>query len=172
MATQPEYEMYRSFFTLEEERSKSLMETAKVYLTLITLFFGYLGYKIGDSQFDAFMRLKYGYFPWGLALYGLVFLLILIALTMTVISLFMHDYERVTDPQRFFEKMIQSDATIDERYDLIITNTNGATEVNREQNNRKARNLKMASWSLLVGFVVYGLIFLIAAWLKSKATAT
>ncbi len=167
MASKDQFEAFKLFFGWEEDRAKSLTETGKIYLALISAFFAYLGYKLTDTQFSELIALRAGPLPWGLLLYASVFVLLVIGLAATLLSLFVHNYEEIVNPQEFFEQSVATNWTDSQFYDALITNLNVTTEVNSKVNDIRAMKLQVASYSLFFGFVLYGVVFLTASWCKA-----
>jgi hypothetical protein len=167
MASKELFEAFKFFYVAEDERAISLTDSGKIYLTLISLFFAYLGYKITDSQFDHFIQLKLGGFSYGFALYALVFVCLLIGLASTLLSLFMHDYEDIADAEELFGRVLREQLSDESFFDLLIANMNVATKINAEVSDQRAFRLQIASYSLFVGFVMYGGVFLTSAWCKA-----
>jgi hypothetical protein len=63
-------------------------------------------------------------FFYGFVLYVFVFLCLLLGLACTLWSLFMHDYEDITDPQELLERTIEEDLCEEAFFDILITNMN------------------------------------------------
>ena len=168
MATKEQFEAFKTFFAWEEDRAKSLTETAKVYLTLLTLFFAYFGYKITDTQFDRFIGYHVGTLRWGFWLYVVVFVALIYALTMTLRAIFMHDYEQIAEPMEFFDRSVDRGWDNEAFFDAFTANMLAATDANSAVNDQRAAKLQRASYALLAGFVIYGIVFLASAWCKTS----
>ena len=165
MATKDQFDAFKLFYATEEARTASITDSAKIYLTLISLFFAYLGYKISDTQFDALLK----QFSFGFALYALVFVCLLVGLISTLWTLFMHDFEDIADAQELFKRSVEEGYSETELFDVLIVNMNVATKNNGAVNDKRAFKLKIASYSLFAGFLLYGCVFLLAAWCKSHS---
>jgi hypothetical protein len=168
MASKDRFDVFKFFFTWEEDRQKSLTETGKIYLALISAFFAYLGYKLTDTQFSELIALKMGMLPWGLILYGAVFFFLLVGLAATLLTLFVHNYEQVLEPEEFFEDVVASGYGEEQFYDALIANFNVATRTNSRVNDVRALKLQVASYSLFLGFLLYGVVFLSTSWCKAN----
>jgi hypothetical protein len=164
MASKDQFEAFKIFYTAEDARANSLADTAKIYLTLISLFFAYLGYKITDTQFDVLLRLSCGF-----VLYGLVFLCLLIGLASTLLSIFMHNYEEIADAQSLFERSVDEGWSDEDLFDVLITDMNVTTKINADVNDGRALKLQIAAYSLFAGFLLYGVVFLLSAWCKTHS---
>jgi hypothetical protein len=97
-----------------------------------------------------------------------VFFLLLVGLAATLLSLFVHNYEQVLEPEEFFEETVVSAYDEGEFYDALIANFNIATRTNSRVNDVRAVKLQIASYSLFLGFLLYGMVFLSASWCKAN----
>jgi hypothetical protein len=169
MASSQQFEAFKFFFVSEDERAASLTDKGKTYLTLISLFFAYLGYRITDNQFDQFIRLKFASFSYGFFLYALVFVCLLAGLASTLLSLFMHDYEDIADPEKLFDRVLREELSDEQFFDLLIADMNVTTKINAAVSDKRALELQIASYSLFAGFLMYGGVFLISAWCRGHS---
>jgi hypothetical protein len=155
-----ELEQFKFIYSLEDDRAKSLTGTGNIYITLIGLFLGYLGYKSTDTQFAKLLGFHWRGCPVGLVLYGLVFACLLIALAATLLSLFMHNYERPTDLQDFLHNMTTLEwADAEAFFDLAFC-ISAAAVANFTKNNIRAGQLAFASRFLFAALVLYAVAFL------------
>ena len=166
MASKEQFEAFKYLFEWEEERAKSLSESGKVYLTLITLFFAYLGYKVTDGNFELFLRYRLWDMPVPLALYLIMTTFLLAALLLTLYSLFIRPYQQIVEAESFFEHSVALEDTDEEFFDRYIVNMNLATGNNSAVNNSRATCLLFAAVCLFAGFLLYGAVFGISAWCK------
>jgi hypothetical protein len=162
MASKDQFEAFKYLFSWEEERAKSLAESGKNYLTIISLFFAYLGYKITDPALQAFLSKSWRAVPYGMVLYAILMVFFLVSMLATLYSMFMHGYEDVTDAEDIFTRSVEEKMSDDQFYDVLITHMVVATERNSAVNDRRARRLETASVALFGGFVVYGVVFFLA----------
>jgi hypothetical protein len=167
MATKDQFDAFKFLFQWEDDRAKSLGESAKNYVALITLAFGYLGFKLSDADFAKLLAVHLRGYPLGLILYGLMTALLLLSLVLTLVSLFIRRYERITDPNAFFVASVSRGDTVESFFDSMIVDMNVATERNSAVNNSRAYSLIAAALFLLGAIVIYGAIFCLYAWCKA-----
>jgi len=164
MAIKEQFEAFKFMHLQEVDREASLTNTGKLYLTIISLFFAYLGFKLNSDQFRSILKLPEDSILLGMILYSLIFLFVLGSLALTLWSLFMHNYEDIVDAQELFKKVLVRKCNDDVFFALLITNMNIATKINASVSDRRATKLKFASYSLFCGLVLYCIVFLLSLW--------
>jgi hypothetical protein len=156
--TKDQLDQYKFVYGLEDDRAKSLTGTGNIYITLIGVFLGYLGYKSTDSQFAKLLTFEWHGCRVGLVLYALVFVCLLVALGATLLSLFMHSYERPTNMSDFLDHTLgwpDNDA-----FQAFAADVSEAANVNFAMNNQRAGQLSFASHFLFAAVVLYCIAFL------------
>jgi hypothetical protein len=161
MADKEQYEIYKGLFAWEEDRAKSLSESGKIYLSILTIAIALIGYKVGETHISAVAKVQHGGFPTGFAAYVLSLGAFVFGLVMTLMSLRMHKYEQITDPEEFFLQSVDENWTKEVFFDKLIAKMVVATNVNSDTNDRRAGNLAWASYSLLIGVALYGVVILL-----------
>ncbi len=156
MATEKQYDVFKSLYDEEVERYVALEGRAKLYLTIITFYLGTIAFKIKDVM--DFVT-KFGIPIW---LYLGLSIVLLIALLLTVLATRIRSYEGVCDPEQLFNEVKKGDVN-DERFlgrrlaDLAI-----ATNRNIAENNRVAMVLQFASYLLFAAVSLQLIIFIMA----------
>lgn len=150
MATQSHYGVFKDVYNDEIDRSKDLTATGRIYLTVASFF-------LGGAAFQAFDQLA----EIGSAaqlLLGTALLLLGGAFVLVVVSLFVFTYEATFDPLELLESeegLLEEEDFLEDRIvDLAV-----ATQRNFEINDRRARLLKAASFTLLTGVLVALVVF-------------
>lgn len=162
MASKDEIEPYKDMFAAEDDRAKLLTSTGQIYIGLTGTFLGYLGYKATDTQFAALRSLvSADGAHYGVALFVLVFALILGSLILTFCSMLLHSYRRLTDPSHLRDAALDGLWTAEETNDVLIACYIESANVNWAINNGRVRWLEAGSWCLLAGLVLYGIGFLV-----------
>jgi hypothetical protein len=159
--TKDDLDQFKYFYSLEDDRAKSLTGTGNIYTTLIGVFLGYLGYKSTDTQFAKLLVFDWYGCRIGLALYLLVFVFLLIALAFTLWSLFMHNYERVTDPEEFLNYITDGNWDQDMAFRELEVYFSEAANRNFAMNNDRAMKLTIGSYFLFAAVVAYALAFIL-----------
>jgi hypothetical protein len=156
--TKEQLEQYKFVYSLEDDRAKSLTGTGNIYFTLIGVFLGYLGYKSTDTQFAKLLTFEWHGCRVGLILYAAVFVCLLVSLGATLLSLFMHEYERPTNLSDFLNNT--AGWLPDDTFLEFATCVTDAAATNFDMNNRRAGQLSFASHFLFAAVVLYTVAFL------------
>jgi ABC-type iron transport system FetAB ATPase subunit len=146
MASQNQYGVFKAMYDEESARWKDLMDRAKTYISLVTLFSGLLIFKGSDvtEYLGAALQVRVP-FVLGAALF--IGSLIAIVLSTTV-----REYEGSGDPERIINELPEDEVMTDEAFfDDRIAELAAATANNAQQNERLARGLHITSWLLIAG---------------------
>ncbi|HKH33542.1 MAG TPA: hypothetical protein VKA80_05160 [Beijerinckiaceae bacterium] len=106
-------------------------------------------------------KLRHGDFPTGFVVYICSLIAFVSGLVMTLMSLRMHKYAQITDPEELFLQSVDESWTKEVFFDKLIAQMVVATNVNSATNDKRAGNLAWASYSLLVGITLYGVVILL-----------
>ena len=134
-------EVYKGLFGWEEDRAKSLSESGKIYLSILTIAIALIGYKAGETHISSVAKLQHSGIPIGMAIYALSLAAFIAALVSTLMSLRMHKYEEITDGEEMFLRSVDESWTSEKFYDNLIAQIVVATKVNSSTNDNRARNL-------------------------------
>jgi hypothetical protein len=146
MASENQYSVFKAMYDEESARWNGLMDRAKTYISLVTLFSGLLVFKSDDlnGYLGAAPRVRVP-FVLGAALF--ICSLIAIVLSTTV-----REYEGSGDPERIINELPEDEVMTDEAFfDDRIVELAAATTNNAKQNERLARGLHGTSWFLIAG---------------------
>ena len=158
MATQLQYEVFKSAYDEESQRHTDLESRAKLFLTIITAYLGAVAFKTTDVLvFLTKFRIS---FSW----YLLLGACLVVALLFTVFAMGIRTYEGVFDPEveirsyRGKPKPLTDDEFLDRRIADLAVATNRNTRVN----NKIANTLRWAGILILLGITVQLAIFILA----------
>ncbi len=156
MATEIQYNVFRSLYVEEAERYTNLASRAQIYFSIISLYLGAIAFKFEDVE--KFIKEFKVPAPLFLSLGGVLVL----SLLATIASVAIRNYEGASDPLEIineFGDVAPSDADfLDDRLvDLAV-----ATNRNSIQNNRTAMLLQMSVALLFLGAVLHLCVFCVA----------
>jgi hypothetical protein len=160
MATKDQYEFFKTAYQEQNERKKTLETRAQLYLTIQTLYFGFVVLKFSDllsgsSKSPSSLPASYLWFQ------VLVAALIASALVFTLLAVRIRRYEAVCDLRSAAENIDREPAE-DAFFDARIADFVVASNRNIEVNTDAAESLRSAGW-LMVSAVLSHLVFLVVS---------
>lgn len=158
MASDKQYEVFKSLYDEEAERYTKLATRAQLYLSIITLYVAAFAFKFEDLRkfIDAYGASRY------LAVSTAIVLVL--ALLATLMAIQIRAYEGIADPEDIIKRYADTEPSDADFLDARIADLAVATNRNAEINDRVATWLVASSW-LLVGGVLLHLLMLAIAWL-------
>jgi hypothetical protein len=138
VATQEQYEFFRTLYEDEEHRYEQLEARAKLYLSVITVFLAAVILKAEEVQKSA-SALKV---PWWLLLAEAV--LLATTLLFVVLGVLIRSYEAVTSPRDIIKSFGNKPPSNEDFFDARIADFTVATERNVKVNDRAALFLTIA----------------------------
>jgi hypothetical protein len=147
MSTRFHYEFFRSVCKEEDARYDSLIDRGKIYLSIISIFFGGVFFKL-DWIFENRAKLQSG-----LPFYAAGILSIFIALVLVALALQVLSYEAPSDLNSIIDNL-ELDNDESEFINARISELAVANERNILQNDRRATLLQGALISILVGVLM------------------
>lgn len=158
MATERQYDVFKSLYDEEADRYTKLAGRAQLYLSIITLYVAAFAFKFED--------IKKFIDPYGVSKYLAisVAIVLLLALLATLMAIQIRSYEGIADPEEIIKGYKDKEPTDSDFLDERIADLAVATNRNSEINNRVANWLVVASWLLVFGLLLH-LIMLTIAWL-------
>lgn len=148
MASEKQYDFFKSVYDEEQRRYTALAERAKVYQAIITLYVGALTLKADEVlKFVAEFHV-----PIWLPL--VTTLLFLLALALTVLATRIRTYEGIADLNAVIMAFGTAPPKDEDFWDDRLTNLAVATTRNSAQNNRVANLLLGTSWLIFAGLAV------------------
>jgi hypothetical protein len=156
VATELQYGIFKSLYDEEAERYSELEGRAKIYFSVLSLYLGFLAFKIDDVRkfSDNF------HVPIWLFLAG-GFILV-VSLLVTVLAIRIMTYEGLFDPEEVLEDSESWPAKDADFLDDRIVDLAIATNRNSNQNNRTANVLSVSALLLFVGVVFHLVVFAVA----------
>jgi hypothetical protein len=152
VATEKQYQHFKSIFDAETARQGDLEDRAKSYLSLITFYSAFIAFVVQNERPDT-LTFK-TIFLLIVASMGLAFLLSLLSIRVT-------KYEIPSDPKEIINNYKTSPPSDDDFFDDRIIDYVVASQRNAAINDRKARLLIWAGYCVLVGISLHALyIFL------------
>jgi hypothetical protein len=149
MATEKQVSAFESVYKEELERTKSLRDNARTYLSTSSIY----------SAFVIFVNDKHG----PSYIYELIILAVSVTcmitsflLSLTVINI--SQYERALDPSDMLSKIDDTSSDSD-FFDDRIADYAVAYSRNRKVNDQKARRLALAGGTMLTGMIAHALYF-------------
>lgn len=156
MATEKQYQFFKSLYDEENRRYAELADRAKMYIGVITLYVGAISFKIEDIAKFA----KQENVPiWLFLFVGVVFVG---ALLFSVWAVFVRDYEGICDPEALVQQFGNAAPVDDDFYADRIVEVAVAVNRNVTKNDDVARRLSIASWLLFLGVLIHMMLLLYA----------
>jgi hypothetical protein len=157
MATQVQYDAFKAVFDEEQARYVHLEKRANLYLTVITFYLGAIVFKVEDlMKFATRFGLSAVWFLAIGALLGFALLLVVRAVSIRA-------YERLFDPKQEIKSYADRQPADAEFLDKRLADFAVATDRNAKQNDRVAKLLRWAAWSIfcsaLLQIVIFGVVF-------------
>lgn len=151
MATEAQYRCFKEIHQAEQARQEQLIERGKVYLSVITLYFGLLAVAADE------IRSVVGLSRFGSAVYLASFAALVVALGLVVRAMGIYRYVYPTDPETVIQSLEgwPSDA---EFFDDRIAELAAAFKTNHPINERRADLLRLASYGLLVAIALQAVV--------------
>jgi hypothetical protein len=149
MATEKQYQFFKSLYDEETARYSELINRAKIYFSIITFYLGALAFK-ADSAIELAERYRCPKL-----LYLSVGILFIIALSLTIVVLGIFKYERVCDPVKVIKSSGEEPPSDEDFFDYRIVDYAVASNRNSDKNNARANALWLASFFMLVGVIVH-----------------
>lgn len=160
MPSTEQFEYFKLIYATEMERGSELVNRAKIYLSVITLYMGLLGIAansviplIADSWF-------------AVALYFLGFLAFVSALVLVVLAMGVYNYVYPTDPENVFLGYDPDWPENDQFFRLRMAELAAAFKHNHPLNERRATCLKRASLCMLLGVGCHTVVLPTMAYLR------
>jgi len=152
MATEKQYQYFKSIYDEETAREEWLGQLAKTYLSLITLYSAFVFFVAEKLKPDS-------------TLSKLVFCATVVAMVVSFLfslwSSKVSEYEALNDPQEIIKKFGDSPPTDEDFFDDRIIDFAVAYQRNSEVNDRKADQLVVAGYAILAGIVLQAVYMLI-----------
>jgi hypothetical protein len=145
VATEKQFEFFKSLYAEETAREGQLQEHAKAYLSLATLYSAFVLFVVDKLKPDSIANRSV--FIAAIACMLGSFLLSLFA---TKVS----NYEAVNEPQDIIEQFGDAPMSDEEFFDLRIADYAVACERNSQVNDKKAFQLVVAAYLLLAGIAL------------------
>lgn len=151
MATEAQYNFFKSMHDSEEQRYLQLQEKAKFYFAVISAYVGAVTFK--SSELVSFAtQFK---IPSGILLS--IAAGMLLALVFTTLAMRIRGYERVTDPEQLIQRLGDLAPTDAQFLDDRIVDYAASANYNFKVNGRTATHLMVASLAVVVS-VLFQLI--------------
>jgi hypothetical protein len=151
MATEKQFEFFKSLYEEEAERGKELHEHAKVNLGLTTLYSAFVIFVLEQKQFNTASSK---------AFFIATVLSLLLAFLLTLWSTQIAVYEAVTDLYRVIKAEYKNGSPSDhDFFDNRIVDYTVARGRNIVVNDRKAYGLLVARYFLLLGIALHACFF-------------
>jgi hypothetical protein len=142
MATEKQFQYFKSLYDEENAREEWLAQLAKTYLSLVTLYSAFVFF-VAEARY----RCKHTDLFATVAAMALSFLL-------SLWSAKVSEYEAPSDPQEIIEEFGDSPPTDEDFFDERIIDFAVAYTRNSEVNDRKANQLTVAGYAILAGIVL------------------
>jgi hypothetical protein len=154
LATESQYKFYRSLYDEENTRSGQLESKAKLYITILTIFFGASIFKISDlKSFIDQNSINYGFY-----IYFISTICFLLSLIFAVSAVSIRKYEGLCDPEELIGNLGIKPPTDSDFFDERIVECAIVSNRNSKINDKVSNDLHRSNLLLLLGIVCY-LIF-------------
>jgi hypothetical protein len=161
MATEKQMAFFKSLYDEEAARHAVLMERAKTYITVITIYIGIVGLKVGDlTALTKDFRV-----PWALLL--CIALAVGAALLLTVMAIRVREFEALVEPEKAAKELDAPNMTDEKFFANRIADYVVATQVNRKVVNDIGFKLRLAVMFLAGGVALH--LFTVLVALNSQA---
>jgi hypothetical protein len=161
MASEKQMAFFKSLYDEEAARHAVLMERAKTYITVITIYIGIVGLKVGDLK-----DLKAFGVPWALLL--CIALAVGAALLLTVMAIRVREFEALVEPEAAAKELDAPGMTDDKFFSNRIADYVVATQINRKVVNDIGFKLRLAVMFLAGGVALH--LFTVLVALNSQAS--
>jgi len=161
MASEVQYNLFKTVFDDEITRHSGLESKAKLYLTIITFYLGIVGLKINEVVEFA------NRFQLSIILLAIMALVLFLALLFTIAAMSIRKYERICDLEEVIKSFGESPPKDNDILDDWLVHLAVATNRNALQNNRVATLLQCASGLIFMAVFLQLGIFLFAV-VKSR----
>jgi len=157
MATEKQVAFFQSLYDIERERTASLRETAKNYVSLSSLYSAFIIFVTEKLQPTSVITKS---------LFGAAIITMLLAFLAALLVTQVATFEALTDPDEVINQFGVEPPTDADFFDNRIADYSVATQRNRIVNERKARYLAVAGYLILAGLAIHAAYFL--DWLVNK----
>lgn len=155
MASEKQYQFFKSLYDEETARERQLHDQARNHLSLATLYSAFVLFVVD--------RLKPAALPEKL-LFIFAIVCMLAAFVISLWATKVSDYEAVNDPRRVLDEFGNAPVSDEEFFDSRIADYVVAWERNSAVNDRKASRLKVAGYALLLGIMLQACYLALRAW--------
>ncbi len=146
MADKTQYEVIKAAYDEELKRYSDLNDKGKFFLGICTFFIGGSALKLNDV-FSGSCWCAYWSFALAFVLFTVSFLLVVSAMTLA-------PYETMFDPYHYIDKLGPTPPSDEEFFDDRIADIAVAYRRNVEENDKRAKRLQRASYTMFVGIVL------------------
>ena len=148
MATKDQYEYFKNKYKEEDERNITLTKRAEIYLSLISILFTGLIFKLSD------IKVLCNENSCSLIAFIILLFLLLVTLGFTLDSIRIKDYESDLVVEDYVNELGDKAPTDEEFFDNRIATFIAATKENFTINNTKGDRLKYAGGALFISVIV------------------
>jgi len=149
LATQAQYDFFKDLYEEENARAQSLIDRGKIYLSIVSLFFGGVFLKL-DWAIDHRNEIERGFGFYVIGTASFLIALVLVCLALQVLS-----YEALTDPEELIVQISGEQAADAEFRAARIADYTVASMRNSHQNDRRAVYLQVSLALIIVGTVLF-----------------
>jgi len=157
MASKEQYDVFKWLYDEESSRRKAHLELCRLYISLLTLYSGFLIFVAKDQRPASF-------FQW--LLFAASATCLAIAFFLSVSAATIAEFEAANTPENIVNSFTRRVPSNDKFFDDRIADLTVAYQRNSRVSDRKANKLMIAGYFLLAGIVAHLLYFLQASWPK------
>ena len=157
MATEQQFAFFRAMHDAEEVRYNQLQDKARFYFGVSSAFLGAVAFSLADIA--AFAK----QYDIPVIFFLIVAIGMAISVVFTVLAMGIRGYERVADPRRIIDSMVESVQSDDAFRDDRIVDFAAATIFNSKVNGRTANFLRYAGVTIVVSIAAQMAILIWAA---------
>jgi hypothetical protein len=155
MASEKQYQFFKSLYDEQTGRERQLQDSARGYLSLATIYSAFILFVVDKLRPDTLAAR---------ALFVAAIACMLAAFLISLIATRVSDYEAINDPRSVLEEFGDAPLPDEEFFDSRIADYTVACERNAAVNDKKAARLKIAGYALLLGIVLQACYLVLKAW--------
>ena len=146
MATQIQYDVFKTIYDIENEHYKDIQNSCKIYISICSFFLGVLAFKLQAVLAAACVAAKVAFI---LSLSSFIF-----AITFILLATWAYSYQALCRPSEYVENLGPAPPLDEEFLDDRVVDIAYAWDVNSAINNRKGRFLQLSSIGMLFGVLL------------------
>jgi len=152
MPSKEQYEVFKFIYDQEGARENTLLDRSKLYISLLTLYSGFIAFAIKDARPENICQ-------W--LLLASVAICLVAAFLLSLLATSVTSYEGIHDPEDIIKNELSQSPSDEEFFSQRIADLAVACNENSEVNDQRAAKLYWAGISMFSGIVLHTTYFLL-----------